>query len=191
MQMVPPTDPVESSSSRANFLAFLASLFLSKIADQVLLFLVPLVVFQTTQDVGWSGLAFAAEAFPRFLSFPICGALCDRISPVRLMRWSQVLRAAICAAGAVCGQVFGGVGWLIAVSALCGVLTTQGAMAREVILPQVFKKHRFEKCLRIPRPQTSWAQFWGRWLPQSCWHGPIGKPLWGARRSSSCWPMAP
>jgi MFS family permease len=147
MQMVPPTDPVESSSSRANFLAFLASLFLSKIADQVLLFLVPLVVFQTTQDVGWSGLAFAAEAFPRFLSFPICGALCDRISPVRLMRWSQVLRAAICAAGAVCGQVFGGVGWLIAVSALCGVLTTQGAMAREVILPQVFKKHRFEKVL--------------------------------------------
>jgi MFS family permease len=147
MQMAPPADPVESSSSRANFLAFLASLFLSRIADQVLLFLVPLVVFQTTQDVGLSGLAFAAEAFPRFLSFPICGALCDRISPVRLMRWSQILRAAICVAGAVCGQVFGGVGWLIAVSALCGVLATQGVMAREVILPQVFKQHRFEKVL--------------------------------------------
>jgi MFS family permease len=147
MQMAPPTDSTESSASRSSFLAFLASLFLSKIADQALLFLVPLVVFQTTQDVGWSGLAFAVEAFPRFLSFPICGALCDRISPVRLMRWSQVSRAAICVAGAVCGQAFGGVGWLIAVSALCGVLTTQGAMAREVILPQAFKKHRFEKVL--------------------------------------------
>lgn len=147
MQMAQPTDPAESSSPRANFLAFLASLFLSKIADQVLLFLVPLVVFQTTQDVGWSGLAFAVEAFPRFLSFPICGALCDRISPVRLMRWSQVLRAVICASGAICASVFGGAGWLIAVSALCGVLTTQGAMAREVILPQVFKKHSFEKVL--------------------------------------------
>jgi MFS family permease len=130
-----------------NFPAFLASMFLSKIADQVLLFLVPLVVFQTTQDVGWSGLAFALEAFPRFLSFPICGALCDRISPVRLMHWSQVLRAAVCIVGAACGHAFGGVGWLIAVSAVCGVLTTQGVMAREVILPQAFTKHRFEKVL--------------------------------------------
>jgi MFS family permease len=130
-----------------NFPAFLASQFLSKIADQVLLFLVPLVVFQTTQDVGWSGLAFALEAFPRFLSFPICGALCDRISPVRLMHWSQVLRAVVCVAGAACGHAFGGVGWLIAVSAVCGVLTTQGMMAREVILPQAFTQHRFEKVL--------------------------------------------
>ncbi len=137
----------EVAHPHSNFSAFLASLFLSKIADQVLLFLGPLVVFQTTSDVGWSGLAFALEAFPRFLSFPICGALCDRISPVRLMRWSQLWRALVCVSGAIGGAVIGGLGWLIALSVICGVLTTQGAMAREVILPQAFQRHRFEKVL--------------------------------------------
>ncbi|MFZ4287753.1 MFS transporter [Variovorax sp. HJSM1_2] len=137
----------EAASSHSNFTAFLASLFLSKIADQVLLFLVPLVVFQSTSDVAWSGLAFALEAFPRFLSFPICGALCDRISPVRLMRWSQLWRALVCVGGAIGGASIGGLAWLITLSAICGVLTTQGAMAREVILPQAFQRHRFEKVL--------------------------------------------
>jgi MFS family permease len=37
------------------------------------------------------------------------------------------------------------VGWLIGISAVCGVLTTQGLMAREVMLPQLFHQHRFEK----------------------------------------------
>src|SRR5687768_16127410 len=142
-----PGEPQELRPAPANFAAFLASLFLSKIADQILLFLVPLVVFQTTQDVGWSGLAFALEAFPRFLSFPVCGALCDRVSPVRLMRWSQLWRGALCVAGALLGHAFGGVGWLIAISAICGVLTTQGLMAQEVILPRAFTQQRFEKVL--------------------------------------------
>ena len=126
---------------------FLLSLFLSRLADQVLLFLVPLVVFQSTGSIAWSGLAFAAEAFPRFLSFPICGALCDRVSPLRLVRVSQLYRALVCVLGAGASAAFGGVGWLIALSAACGVLTTQGAMAREVLLPQVFKAYRFEKVL--------------------------------------------
>lgn len=132
---------------RVSFQSFLLSLFLSKLADQILLFLVPLVVFQTTQDIAWSGLAFSVEAFPRFLSFPICGALCDRVSPVRLMRVSQLVRALACVGGVAASLVFGGVGWLIALSAVCGVLTTQGAMAREVLLPQVFQSDRFEKVL--------------------------------------------
>jgi len=74
---------------------FLLSLFLSRLADQVLLFLVPLVVFQSTGSVAWSGLAFAAETFPRFLSFPVCGALCDRVSPLWLLRVSQLYRALV------------------------------------------------------------------------------------------------
>ncbi|MDB5894225.1 MAG: transporter [Rhodoferax sp.] len=143
--MAPSRPPPTAASS--HFSSFLLSLFCSRLADQLLLFLVPLVVFQTTQDAAWSGIAFAVESFPRFLSFPICGALCDRFAPVTLMRQSQVLRAVACVAGAACGAAFGGVGWLVGVSAVCGVLTTQGAMAREVILPQAFGEHRFEKVL--------------------------------------------
>ena len=123
------------------------SLFWSRLADQSLLFLVPLVVFDTTGSAAWSGLAFAFEAFPRFLAFPVCGALCDRFSPLRLMHYSQAWRAAACVGAAACGAAFGGVEWLVLASVVCGVLTTQGVMAREVILPQAFGEYRFEKVL--------------------------------------------
>jgi MFS family permease len=125
--------------------AFFYSLFLSRLADQIILFLVPLVIFQLTGSVAWSGAAFFLETLPRYLSFPICGALCDRMSPLTLLRVSQLLRALACAAGMTAYAIVGGVGWLIGISAVCGVLTTQGLMAREVMLPQLFHQHRFEK----------------------------------------------
>lgn len=127
--------------------AFFHSLFIARLADQILLFLVPLVVFQITGSVQWSGIAFFIETLPRFVAFPVCGALCDRLSPLRLLRTSQLLRAAVCVLGMLGHAAVGGVGWLIGISALCGVLTTQGLMAREVMLPQVFKDQRFEKVL--------------------------------------------
>ncbi|MGJ7525559.1 MFS transporter [Variovorax sp. GB1P17] len=130
------------------FPAFLFSLLVSKLADQILLFLVPLVVFQVTQDVAWSGYAFAAETLPRFLSFPICGALCDRISPIKLLRGSQIFRALVCVLGVLGNEALGGIGWLVGLSAVCGVLTTQGVMAREVMLPQIAANgHGFDKVL--------------------------------------------
>lgn len=125
--------------------AFFYSLFFSRLADQIILFLVPLVIFQLTRSVAWSGAAFLLETLPRFLSFPIFGAMCDRKSPLTLLHVSQRLRAAACFAGMAGYASFGGVGWLIGISAACGVMTTQGLMAREVLVPQVFHQHRFEK----------------------------------------------
>src|ERR1700730_3036894 len=132
---------------RINYQAFFCSRFLSRLADQILLFLVPLVVFQTTQKVTWSGIAFFIEALPRYLVFPICGALCDRGSPISVLRIRQLYRALVCISGVVAYGVLGGIGWLIALSACCGALTSQGLVAREVLLPQVFKLYRFEKVL--------------------------------------------
>lgn len=126
-------------------LAFYASLFLSRLADQVLLFLVPLVVFQTTHSAAWSGVAFFVETLPRFLCFPVCGALCDRFSPLFLLRTSQRLRGAVCLVGMAGYAAFGGLAGLVVLSALCGIFTTQGTMAREVMLPQIFREQRFEK----------------------------------------------
>lgn len=68
-----------------DYLAFFTSLFRSRLADQILLFIVPLVVFQTTNSAAWAGLAFFVESLPRFLAFPVCGALCDRFSPIRIL----------------------------------------------------------------------------------------------------------
>lgn len=129
------------------YLAFFVSLFLSRLADQILLFIVPLLVFQTTQSASLTGLAFFAEALPRFLAFPVCGALCDRFSPVRILHLSQACRALACVVAVGGHGLFGGIQWLVALSALCGVLTTQGIMAREVLLPHIFARYSYTKTL--------------------------------------------
>lgn len=132
---------------RRDYLAFFVSLFLSRLADQILLFIVPLVVFQTTGSVSWAGLAFFVESLPRYLAFPVCGALCDRFSPVRILHISQVYRAAACAVAVALYGLFDGIQWLVMLSALCGVLTTQGIMAREVVMPHIFQHYTYAKTL--------------------------------------------
>lgn len=132
---------------RADRPAFLGSIFLSRLADQMLFFLVPLVVFAITQKATWSGIAFFVEALPRFLAFPVCGALSDRMSPVRVLRISQASRAVACIIGVAGYLVWGGLAWLVGLAAVCGALTSQGFIAREVLLPQVFAGQRFEKVL--------------------------------------------
>jgi len=132
---------------RKDYLAFFISLFLSRLADQILLFIVPLIVFQTTQSVSWAGLAFFVESLPRYLAFPVCGALCDRFSPVRILHISQVYRALACVVAMACYGLFDGIHWLVMLSALCGVLTTQGIMAREVVMPHIFGQYTYAKTL--------------------------------------------
>lgn len=136
---------------------FFTSMFAARLADQFLLFVVPLVVYQTTQSVALSGLAYAAETLPRVLFYPVCGVLSDRYSPLRLMQLSQIGRAVICVLGLGGYALFGGLGWVIGISALCGLLTTQGFMAREVMLPQIFASARFEKVQSVSQSvdQTS------------------------------------
>ncbi|KAE9657807.1 MFS transporter [Pseudomonas sp. PB105] len=132
---------------RKDYLAFFVSLFLSRLADQILLFIVPLIVFQTTRSVSWAGLAFFIESLPRFLAFPVCGALCDKYSPVRILHISQAYRALACVLAVALYGIFDGIYWLVLLSALCGVLTTQGIMAREVLMPHIFKHYTYTKTL--------------------------------------------
>jgi MFS family permease len=132
---------------RTDYLAFFMSLFLSRLADQILLFIVPLIVYQTTQSASLAGLAFFAESLPRFLAFPVCGALCDRFSPVNILHVSQVYRAVACVVAVLLYGAFDGIYWLVMLSAVCGVLTTQGIMAREVVMPHIFAQYRYAKTL--------------------------------------------
>ena len=132
---------------RKDYLAFFISLFLSRLADQILLFIVPLIVFQTTNSVSLAGLAFFVESLPRYLSFPVCGALCDKYPAVRVLHISQVYRALACVAAVLLYGMFDGIYWIVMLSALCGVLTTQGIMAREVLLPHIFKHYTYAKTL--------------------------------------------
>src|SRR5258706_3832996 len=45
---------------------------------------------------------------------------------LRLMRISQMVRALVCIGGVIGFALFGGIGWLIALSMFCGVLTSEG-----------------------------------------------------------------
>lgn len=132
---------------RKDYLAFFTSLFFSRLADQILLFIVPLVVFQVTDSASWAGLAFFVESLPRFLAFPVCGALCDKFCPIRILHISQIYRALLCVLAVVFYALFGGIAWLVVLSALCGVLTTQGIMAREVLMPHIFQHYSYAKTL--------------------------------------------
>ncbi|MCB1653656.1 MAG: MFS transporter, partial [Pseudomonadales bacterium] len=130
-----------------DYLAFFISLFVSRLADQILLFIVPLIVFQTTNSVSWAGLAFFVESLPRYLAFPVCGALCDKYPPVRILHISQIYRAVACVIAVGLYALFDGIHWVVMLSALCGVLTTQGVMAREVLMPHIFKHYTYGKTL--------------------------------------------
>ena len=132
---------------RKDYLAFFISLFLSRLADQILLFIVPLVVFQTTNSASLAGLAFFVESLPRFLVFPLCGALCDKYPPIKILHISQIYRAILCVLAMTLYVIFDGIGWLVLLSALCGVLTTQGVMAREVLMPHIFQHYSYTKTL--------------------------------------------
>lgn len=132
---------------RKDYLAFFISLFVSRLADQILLFIVPLIVFQTTNSVSWAGLAFFVESLPRYLAFPVCGALCDKYPPVRILHISQIYRAVACVIAVGLYALFEGIYWVVILSALCGVLTTQGVMAREVLMPHIFKHYTYGKTL--------------------------------------------
>ncbi|MEM5311176.1 MFS transporter [Paraburkholderia sp. JHI869] len=123
------------------------SLLLTRLADQILLFTVPLVVFKLSGSAAWSGFAFFCEALPRYAAFPVCGALCDRVSTLKLIRWSQHWRSIVCVGGVAGFAMHGSLAWLIVISAGAGVLTTQGFMAREAMLPRIFHGDAYRKSL--------------------------------------------
>ncbi|MGQ7242482.1 MFS transporter [Salinicola sp. V024] len=126
---------------------FFVSLLLSRLADQMLLFLVPLVIYQLTGSVAWSGLAFFFETLPRFVAFPLCGQLCDRHRNDLLLRLGQRWRMATCVVAILGYLALPHVAWLIGLSAVVGVLSTQGVMAREMLLVQAFGSARYERLI--------------------------------------------
>ena len=67
--------------------------------------------------------------------------------PVRILHISQIYRAVACVIAVALYAVFDGIYWVVILSALCGVLTTQGVMAREVLMPHIFKHYTYGKTL--------------------------------------------
>ncbi len=124
---------------------FLRLAFLSRLADQILLFLVPLVVFQATQQATWAGFAFFVEALPRFLALSrvrraerprrrcACCGSARRAGPPRASPASSAISP-----GAASDA-------LIALSAACGVFTSRASW-RARSCAQIFPASGSRRC---------------------------------------------
>ena len=60
--------------------AFLIIRFLSLLCEQIILYLVPLIIYIKTRDVTLSGIAFFIEWTPRVILLPFLGFLIDRFN---------------------------------------------------------------------------------------------------------------
>jgi MFS family permease len=75
-------------------LFYLGRLF-GALADQFLLFGIPILIFRVTGDVAWLGKAFVIEWLPRLISLPSAGAVVDRFGPRSVYLAADVLRIAL------------------------------------------------------------------------------------------------
>ncbi|MFC4375377.1 MFS transporter [Nocardia halotolerans] len=123
---------------------FAAGVLLGLIAEQVVLFAVPLLIFQDTKSLTDLGAAFALEWLPSLLAYPFAGLMADRDGGARLFRRAAMVRAAVlCCVGMIC---------LMVPSWTTAALMTGGAclslcmapirMSVEKMVPQLARKNR-------------------------------------------------
>ncbi|MFE9577431.1 MFS transporter [Nocardia sp. NPDC006044] len=74
---------------------FATGVLLGLIAEQVVLFAVPLLIFHDTKQVSTLGFAFALEWLPSLIAYPFAGLLADRDGGARLFTRVAVMRAVI------------------------------------------------------------------------------------------------
>ena len=127
---------------------FFSSRLAVSLGDQFLLFVVPIMVFQITQSIAWSSLAFALETIPRVIYNPFAGIIGDRYPPLKVVKLSLWLRSVFCVAAIVGSWLLGEQALLsiiIILSALVGLASTQGFISTEVLLPHAFKQTPFAR----------------------------------------------
>lgn len=79
--------------SKLNFI--FASRLISSTADQVLVFLIPLIIFKITGSASLSGLSFSLEWLPRVIAFLLSGLWGDRIGGNQLYIKTDFYRGSI------------------------------------------------------------------------------------------------
>lgn len=175
--------------------AFFHALFISRLADQILPFLVPLVV---------SRLRRASAGLERHPSWRPCPGFVFPRLPLA-MRPDFLLAALACKSIPSRAGVHRRHGGLFA-RRRCGLadrdfrdprrVDDQGLMAREVMLPQAFSLRRSadrnsKKCCPMRRSPTNWEWFWGLWPRDSRLSFGHGSRSWFSRRSCSWSPTPP
>lgn len=106
---------------------FGCGVLLSVVAEQIVLFAVPLIIFEDTDKVSALGLAYAIEWLPALLAYPFAGLLADRDGGARLFSLVSTGRAVVLV-GALAGC-------LAAPSLLTPILMTSGGLLSLLMAP--------------------------------------------------------
>ncbi|WP_433175567.1 MFS transporter [Actinoallomurus sp. CA-150999] len=112
-----PADAVEAAASSAR--ALYGSIVVraaNRLATETLSFAIPLLIFDATHSMSWSGLVLALEWTPRLVGIPIAGPLVDRFGSRACLVTAEVVRTVLLAC------------------ALVGVLARPGAWALLVVV---------------------------------------------------------
>jgi MFS transporter len=112
------------------------------LANQLLQFAVPVVVFQHTGSIAWSGIALFVEWVPRLSSLPIAGPLVDHFGVRRVYLVSDLVRC-IAALGAVAAVTFASKP--VAVAAIVALTLVAGACFEQMFIAG-------EKAVRVLAP---------------------------------------
>lgn len=136
--------------NRKNYL-FLSSRFLSALADQIILFATPLVVYKLTNSLAYSGLAFAIEWIPRILALLFSGFLVDKIGARAVYIASDFSRALLTASiflivrqGSLTAALV-----LAAMTGLVGFFSEMAFVALEGSVPRLFGKRDLTRAQSI------------------------------------------
>ncbi|MER5886128.1 MFS transporter [Streptomyces sp. NPDC001941] len=126
---------------------FAIGILVGLMAEQLVLFAVPLLIFQDTGKVSMLGLAYALEWVPYLAAYPIGGVLADRDGGPRLFRLANSGRAAVLGSSVVLCLLQPG--WSVPVLMVNGaLLTTLVApvhMAIEKVVPQLASGERLAR----------------------------------------------
>jgi MFS family permease len=103
------------------------------LADQLLLFLVPVLAFKLTGSLAWSGIALTAQWAPRLIALPVGGLLADRFDVAAFYVVNDLVRCAAGAVGVVAIVLFPGQAGatVIVFSLVAGVCCEQTLVAGE------------------------------------------------------------
>lgn len=71
---------------------FAAGLMFGLVAEQTVLFSVPLIIYEKTGSLAYSGIAYAVEWVPALIAYPFAGLLADRLGGRRLFRHANRVR---------------------------------------------------------------------------------------------------
>ncbi|MFE3645774.1 MFS transporter [Streptomyces sp. NPDC059169] len=120
---------------------FASGVVLGLIAEQVVMFAVPLLIYQDTHQVASLGLAFALEWLPALVAYPFAGLIADRDGGARLFSLVSAARAAVLVSVLVMclTQPSWTTGALMAGGAFLSVFMAPTRMAVEKMVPQLAK----------------------------------------------------